>query len=893
MSGSAAPRRVTCFVLALLLLAPLSTAFPPETPPPECFEDEEVFPGADVLFVLDLTGSMGSVLASAKAEATAIMGDLAAELGDIRFGAASHMDYPGTFSYPGYSSAYGYAGDYPWRLDQDLTTDTAAVQSAIDGLALGSGADGPESYVTAMYEATESVSWGAPRVKAIVFFADNVPHDLEWNGRNTGGEPGRDGIAMTADDLDWQTVVAGVAAAGIRVVGIDSGGASEMMGYLASETGGNWTRLGSGSAFRQTVVDMVLGVVGGPAPVDETPPTLAFTSPASARLYHENVDIGASPFPETALVASDLPFALAAADDCKLRRVDVHDGAALVASWTDFPLEGVFLGSAAAPGLHVLTAIGYDWVGHSATAVLPVRVLAVDQRADAQGLFVATNAPATVEVGTGRATAAGSPDAQDTRYGSRVVPTALGDARYETMHANAQSWLDDAGTSHAVATSVMTGVELLDGRIRAEALRAVSSAEQTLPGAVTLDTAGTSIAGLVIDGTPYPAPVPGQEVPLPGLGYVRLFEVDAPSPSRAVQQVNALHVFVETPTLKGEIILGSAFAAAGFLEPGDRPRRAILAEDDAGTDADAGASLAGAPPIAPGIHSGAVWRDDAADVYSFSAGEGDRIVLALAPAARLDVALVREPTVDPLDDGATLTPALASDVFLDLLDPRGVVRDRTAIAAGDRIEFNADVDGTWYARVDGSLAAERRNYTLAFERAPLVFLPGDDLDGDAPGTCAGARLVEKGPHAGVLRGGDLQDAYAFPVALGEIVTVTLKPDELDDGANFDLLLYDPDCDLLAWSALGEPNDGPIPKGSPDFTVALPAERTGLYRAIVVRVDGVGNYYLDVESTNPMPTLPGNDAGSGRDTTGPGDAIVLASSRARPARRCASSCSPAR
>lgn len=860
-----------CLALLATPLAPLVVAFPPAVPPASCFEDGEN-PGVDVLFVLDLTGSMGGVLSSAKAEATAIMGDLAASVPDIRFGAASHMDYDGYFTYPGYATTYGSAGDYPWRLDQDITTDTAAVQAGIDGMLLGSGADGPESYVTAMYEATQSVSWGADRLRVVVFFADNVPHDLEWNGRNTGGEPGRDGIAMTADDLDWQTVVSDMAGSGIRVVGINSGGAHEMMSYLATVTNGNWTNLGSGSTFRQTVVDMVLGVVDGPVPHDVVPPTVSFTSPTSARFLRDGVDIGPSPGAETMLLDSDLPYSLAAADDCKLQRVEIRDNGDLIRTFTDFPLEGTYLAASLPPGHHVLEAKAYDWVGQTATALLPVRILDIDERGYAEALRVSLNVPAAVDVRGGQAEASGPSGHDAAHFGARDVATALGPVSYRTLTGEADTWLDPDATSSARTVSRVAGLDLFNGLITADAVRAVSDVSQTLGGAVTLDTSGSTIAGLRIAGEPVAFEGSTQDVPVPGLGFVRLFEIEAPDPSRAVQQVNMLHVFVDTPTVKGEVIVASAFAAAGFLDAGDVPHHAMADMDDAGTDADAG-HFGSATPIAPGVYSGRVSGADPVDAYSFTAVEGDRIALALLPASRVDALLYRETLPATPNMLAILTPSPALDTWLRLYDPLGVPRDSAALGAGDRIEFNADVDGTWTAVVE-HFEEETRNYTLAFSITPIVFLSGDDGEGDAPSACADARLVDKGPHSGVMRGDDFQDAYAFPVAIGEIVTVTLKPDELDDGANFDLYLYDFECNLVGYSTFGLETGGLMPKGAPDVVYALPAERTGLYRAIVTREDGVGNYYLDIESTNPMPTLPDNDAGTGRDSTGPGDAIPL-------------------
>jgi hypothetical protein len=59
-------------------------------------------------------------------------------------GVANYQDFP--------VDPYGSAGDYPFRLDQAMTGDIAAVQAAVNRLALGNGNDTPESLVEAIYE---------------------------------------------------------------------------------------------------------------------------------------------------------------------------------------------------------------------------------------------------------------------------------------------------------------------------------------------------------------------------------------------------------------------------------------------------------------------------------------------------------------------------------------------------------------------------------------------------------------------------------------------------------------------------------------------------------------------------------------------------------------------
>lgn len=198
----------------------------------------------DVLFLFDTTGSMGGVIGSAQAGASSIMSTVAASAPDVQFGVANYKDYPGSYSYPGYFDWYGDTFDYPWQLNQGITADTGAVQTAIDSLYASGGADWPESLTRALWEA-EQITWRPGASRLVVLFADAPPHDLDFAGNNFGGDPGPDGIASTADDLDFETVAANLAATGVKVAVVDSGGgsAAAYYGHLASVTGGDYATL--------------------------------------------------------------------------------------------------------------------------------------------------------------------------------------------------------------------------------------------------------------------------------------------------------------------------------------------------------------------------------------------------------------------------------------------------------------------------------------------------------------------------------------------------------------------------------------------------------------------------------------------------------------------------
>jgi hypothetical protein len=176
-------------------------------------------PSADVLFDFDTTGSMSATLESAKTNATTLMANLEATGINFRYGVVSFRDYPGSYTSCGsFTSSYGDTADWPYRLEQRITSDTNAIAKAIKPLVVGGGADGPESYLRCMYEsyADTNVLWRSGARHIMIMFGDAVPHacdinvgipGLEGTTSNTGVDPGRDGRAGTVDDLDLRNVL--------------------------------------------------------------------------------------------------------------------------------------------------------------------------------------------------------------------------------------------------------------------------------------------------------------------------------------------------------------------------------------------------------------------------------------------------------------------------------------------------------------------------------------------------------------------------------------------------------------------------------------------------------------------------------------------------------------
>ena len=220
------------------------------------------YPAGDVIFSFDLTGSMIRILNTAKAKTGEIMTTLGG-IPDVnlQYGVVSYMDYPNTYSNScGYGAQYGdpSRGDYAYGLNQSVTDNTSAVSAAINSLRLGYGADGPQDYTRVMYEsyADPNIGWQPGAARILVNFADNVPHDCDINEgvpgatgiMSTGGDPGRDEVMGTADDLDLQTVLAGMAANGVTMIECHSANPN-MGGLMMLDYWKYWTGITGGNAY--------------------------------------------------------------------------------------------------------------------------------------------------------------------------------------------------------------------------------------------------------------------------------------------------------------------------------------------------------------------------------------------------------------------------------------------------------------------------------------------------------------------------------------------------------------------------------------------------------------------------------------------------------------------
>jgi hypothetical protein len=216
---------------------------------------------ADVLFAIDLSGSMTAEAEQLKANMADIVDRLGLVVSDLAFGLVSYRDYPwsGAFSTPcPYDGTFALPDDWPYRLEQPITTDPAAIRAAVDALPMAGGdIDQPAAYNRMMFEAYSdpAVAWRPGSRRLLVNFGDALPHDcnvLECLGGTADQQRaidlGRDGLPETGDELATLPVVDGLAAARITLLHLDSSGGGRDGGFVYREIWDCWAQRTGGVA---------------------------------------------------------------------------------------------------------------------------------------------------------------------------------------------------------------------------------------------------------------------------------------------------------------------------------------------------------------------------------------------------------------------------------------------------------------------------------------------------------------------------------------------------------------------------------------------------------------------------------------------------------------------
>lgn len=204
-------------------------------------------PRADIIVAVDTTGSMGTPIAQAQADAVNICNQVQGAIPGARFAVMDFEDYPP----PG----PGAVGDVPYTLKTPgFTSSCAAFSAAIATMTAvpGSGGDPAEAYNRAYFESYADgtnpivLTRDPLATQFLVVLGDAAPHSATAFGSCPASPPndlGRDGIAGTADDLDTATTIAGLNANDITLLMIryTTGGVSVALSCyqdMANATGG-------------------------------------------------------------------------------------------------------------------------------------------------------------------------------------------------------------------------------------------------------------------------------------------------------------------------------------------------------------------------------------------------------------------------------------------------------------------------------------------------------------------------------------------------------------------------------------------------------------------------------------------------------------------------------
>jgi len=128
----------------------------------------------DIIFSIDVTGSMWDDIAAVKASASEIVEAIHSEVTGCRIAVVSYRDFP---VWP-----YGSPGDWPYKDVLGFSGDKTAIIAAIQSLYVGGGANWPESVYSALMHCIDSSSLGGWRTgadKFIILMGDAPPHDPE------------------------------------------------------------------------------------------------------------------------------------------------------------------------------------------------------------------------------------------------------------------------------------------------------------------------------------------------------------------------------------------------------------------------------------------------------------------------------------------------------------------------------------------------------------------------------------------------------------------------------------------------------------------------------------------------------------------------------------------
>lgn len=145
---------------------------------------------ADVLFVIDTTGSMTNGINTVTAAFNSTIASLSA-LGSIATGAAQFKD-----------AANNPSDGFNYQLAQDITTNNALTQTAISGFTASGGGDTPEQGLYALQQGATTTGWRAGSKRIEVITGDAPSHSSPGNPIAAGGaNPSNTASTLVADNV--------------------------------------------------------------------------------------------------------------------------------------------------------------------------------------------------------------------------------------------------------------------------------------------------------------------------------------------------------------------------------------------------------------------------------------------------------------------------------------------------------------------------------------------------------------------------------------------------------------------------------------------------------------------------------------------------------------------
>ncbi|GAB3158582.1 Calx-beta domain-containing protein [Amycolatopsis stemonae] len=229
-------------------------------------------PNPDLVLLADTTGSMGGAIANVRANANAITGDVLAAQPTAQFGVAEYKDF---------------TDSVPFKVNQGITGDTAAVQAGTNQWVASGGGDLPEADLNALYQlATGAVTFRPDGTRIVAWFGDAPSHDP------SGGHSLADTIAA-------------LKAANIRVVAVNVGNldAAGQATAIADATGGVLLNNVPSNQVSQAILAGIKSIEVTVTPhVTTCDPQLTLTNtPASAKVTSGDV----ATFTESVAAAAD------------------------------------------------------------------------------------------------------------------------------------------------------------------------------------------------------------------------------------------------------------------------------------------------------------------------------------------------------------------------------------------------------------------------------------------------------------------------------------------------------------------------------------------------------------------------------------------------------------